>query len=121
MIVERRILETGAAGGAGTGRTSQPSSRLSPKDVRVDKLSEKADLSEFRRWQRTIELQLEHCFSKPHMDEIILAIRHTTEPITEQNWLDVLKRVNEEGMKANPMEWEFDSQSRWLYSYLCPN
>ena len=65
-------------------------------------------------------VELEHCFSKPHMDEIILAIRHTREPIIEQNLPEVLKRVNEEGMKVNPMEWEFDSQSRWLYSYLYP-
>ena len=83
--VENKNLQTGVAGGAGTGSGSgrgSSNSKLSPKDVRVDKLAEKIDVIEFRRWQKTVELQLEHCFGKRPMEELILALRHTREPIT---------------------------------------
>ena len=45
--IERRVLESGAGGGAGTagGGKGGKGARLSPKDVKVEKLPEKADLS----------------------------------------------------------------------------
>ena len=63
------------AGGAGTGRAS-PSTKLTTKDVKVEKINEKADVVEFRRWQRTIELQLENVFGKTHVEDLIIGIRH---------------------------------------------
>ena len=96
--VEGRILQTGVAGGAGTGLGSgrgSSNSKLSPNDVRVDKLADKIDVIEFRRWQKTVELQLEHCFGKRPMEEIILALRHTREPITSAVWTGIMVKMND--------------------------
>ena len=122
--VEGRILQIGVAGGAGTGFGSgrgSSNSELSPKDVRVDKLADKIDVIEFRRWQKTVELQLEHCFGKRPMEEIILALRHTREPITSAVWTGIMVKMNDnDSHKILPHEWDFDEQSRFLYTYLFP-
>ena len=89
--------------------------------MRVDKLAEKIDVIEFRRWQKTVELQLEHCFGKRPMEEVILALRHTREPITSEVWTGIMAKMNDnDSHKILPYEWEFDEQSRFLYTYLFP-
>ena len=77
-------MASGEAGGAGTGRAS-PSTKLTTKDAKVDKLIEKADVAEFRRWQRTIELQLENVLGKTHIEDLIIGIRHQRFPITRSS------------------------------------
>ena len=97
---------------------------MTPKDVRVDKLADKIDVIEFRRWQKTVELQLEHCFGKRPMEEIILALRHTREPITSAVWTGIMVKMNDnDSHKILPHEWDFDEQSRlceiFLSSHCC--
>ena len=44
----------GVMGGAGTG----PKAKVNVEDFAVSDFSDKADASEFRKWQRTFEIQL---------------------------------------------------------------
>ena len=117
---EARILKTGVSGGAGTGSDGgQKGAKLSAKDVRVEKLSEKADTAEFRKWQKTIEIQLEHVFKKEHMEDIIGALRHERTTVTEETWRNLLtKLTSESNHRFELCDWDFDRETRWLYSYV---
>ena len=109
---EGRILETGVAGGAGTG-AFQNGAKLSTKGCRVERLSEKADHTEFRKWIKTIEIQLEHVFGKTHMEELILAIRHTKTPLAKDNWATIIDRLHEmPPHRFSTVEWDFDREGR---------
>ena len=116
---EKKITATGVAGGAGTGRASPSTTKLTTKDVKVDKLIEKADVAEIRRWQRTIELQLENLFGKIHIQDLIIGIRHQR-PITPSSWDELLAKLNgdAEGHKFQDVDWAFESESRWMYAYM---
>ena len=55
------------------------------------------------------------------MEEIILAFRHTREPITSAVWTGIMVKMNDkDSHKILPHEWDFDEQSRFLYTYLFP-
>ena len=82
---EQRILRTGVAGGAGTGPKAG-STKLTTKDVKVEKLVEEASLLDFRKWQKTIEFQLEHVFGKCHVEDLILGILKIRTPIDADIW-----------------------------------
>ena len=94
---QKHITATGVAGGAGTGRGSTTTTKLTTKDVKVEKLVEKADVAEFRRWQRMIELQLENVFGKTHIEDLIMGIRHQRSPITSTSWDELLAKLNGDG------------------------
>ena len=114
---ESRILKSGIAGGAATGKGG--SAKLTTKDVKVEKLADKATVLDFRKWLKTIELQLEHVFGKQHIEELILNIRKIRNPITEDVWNSLLSHLHDEHPhKFPPAEWEFEEHGRWMYSYM---
>ena len=117
---EKQITATGVAGGAGTGRGSTTTTKLTTKDVKVEKLIEKADVAEVRWWQRTIELQLENVFGKTHIEDLIIGIRHQRSPITSSSWDELLAKLNGdgEGHKFQDVDWAFESESRWMHAYM---
>ena len=72
----RRIRRTGIPGGAGTGaETNNIKTRRNGKDWPVQKLSEKADVLEFRQWLKTIEFQLESCHGMTAIDKVTDKLR----------------------------------------------
>lgn len=114
---ESRILKSGVAGGAATGKGG--SAKLTTKDVTVEKLVEKASVLDFRKWLKAIELQLEHVFGKQHIEELILNIRKIRSPITEEVWIYLLRHLHEEHPhKLPPSEWDFEEHGRWMHSYM---
>ena len=66
LSAEDKCARVGVMGGAGTG-----TGKVDIKDVAVRDLSEKADAADLRKWQRTVELQLEACYDMTNFDLIV--------------------------------------------------
>ena len=78
---EERIKSTGVVGGAGTGNAGKGKGGLTVKDLKVDKLGEKVDVSDFRHWMKLVELQLDHVYGYAHMEDVVDELRRTREPV----------------------------------------
>jgi hypothetical protein len=121
--VEKRIRETGVTGGAGTGGGAPAMrQRLTQKDVKVEKLMEKATTSDFRQWQKLIVLQLDHVHGYAHMEDVIDELRRTRETVTVEVWEHIMNKLNSKTpMRYNPADgWTFSNISRFLHGYILP-
>lgn len=121
--VEPRIRALGVSGGAGTGAfTHGGRSKLTQKDVKVEKLMDKPTTSDFRQWQKLIELQLDHVHGYENMEEIIDELRRTREPITPEVWGRIMEKMHSKHpMRYNPgMGWDFETLTRFLHGYILP-
>ena len=87
--VEKRISESGLAGGTGTGAGYDRKSKLSAKDCPVAKLPEKCDILDFRQWLTTIERQLESAFNLVGIDEVFQKMRFIKDKIDKPEF-DIL-------------------------------
>ena len=113
---ENKFARMGVMGGAGTGSTSKAKV---VKGFAVRDLSEKADASEFRRWQRTVELPLLARYGMTNFDLIVEKIRHLKTPINEESLQLILAAIHQEKPHAISLSnWDFQEKSRWLYHYL---
>ena len=115
---EAKFASMGVSGGAGTlgnmGKT-----KVNIKDFAVVPLTEKADVHEFRKWQRTVELQLEACYDWKHFDLIVEKIRLEKTMITEASWKQILAQINhDKPHSVSDCDWPFEEKSRWFYHYV---
>ena len=103
----------------GKGGTMMGDHKQSKKDFAVRDLSEKADVQEFRKWLKTVELQLEAIYDMKNFDLIVEKIRICQTAITPIAWASILEQVNATTPGAvNALSWDFEEKSRWLYHYL---
>ena len=105
LSAEDKCARVGVMGGAGTG-----TGKVDIKDVAVRDLSEKADAADLRKWQRTVELQLEACYDMTNFDLMVEKIRHERTPITEELWQGIMDNIQ--------IDKDLHEKSRSLYHYL---
>ena len=114
---EAKFVATGALGGAVT--TKSASAKLATKDVKVGKQTESASQADFRKWQKTIEYQLDHVFGKMHIEDLILGICKINAPITERVWSEFIGTIHlAEPHMFLPRDWQFGADAQWMYSCM---
>ena len=79
---ENKFALMRVTGGAGTGSKA----KMHVKDFEVRDLSKEADATEFRKWQRAVELQLDARYDMTSFYLIVDQIRHQKTPINEDSW-----------------------------------
>ena len=123
QTIEERIRRTGVAGGAGTGAdVTSIKTRLNAKDCLVQKLSEKADVLEFRQWMKMIKLQLESCHAMIGIEKVTAKLRFMTGSVDagfyDSLFDEIHSDVNASGQPSGPLmcakaEWGFEDKGRF--------
>ena len=64
-----------------------------------------------------VKIQREAVFNNKHMEDVHFANRHVREPIAADVWATALDKLKSDSpMSFQPSDWDFDDESRWMYS-----